>query len=160
MLYRVAEVIGEKDFPDHAYTLGSRKTTKRLHLEFGESKQWYMMSSISNQPFDEIELRSWLQIREVCGMPQLSVQQLQSKQRAIQRASNFEYTEADVARKIKEEQKQASATGKAPLTTRQKLLAQQGFGSGTAPADLVARPLKMERNVLGQTILSERAEGE
>ena len=69
MLYRVAEVIGERDFPEHPYTLGSRKTTKRLHLEFGESKQWYMMSSISNQPFDEFELRSWHQARASPSVP-------------------------------------------------------------------------------------------
>jgi len=161
MLYRVAEVLGEKDFPDSPYTLGSRKTCKRLHLEFGETKQWYMMTSISNQPFDEFELRSWFQVREVCGLPQLSVHHLRSKQRALERASNFEYTEADVAHKLREEQKQASAAGKAPvLTTRQKLMAKEGFGSSTAPADLVARPLKMERNVLGQVFRSQRDEGE
>jgi len=46
------------------------------------------------------------------------------------------------------------------LTTRQKLMAKEGFGSSTAPADLVARPLKMERNVLGQVFRSQRDEGE
>lgn len=39
-LYRVAEVVGVEEFADHPYTLGSRKTVKRLQLEFGESKQW------------------------------------------------------------------------------------------------------------------------
>ena len=97
------------------------------------------------------------QIRDIFGKPQLSTTQLHAKQRAIQGASSYQYTEAEVARKIEEEQKQASAAGKAPvLTTRQKLMAQQGFGSKAAPADLVARPLKMERNVLGQVIRSQR----
>ena len=100
-------------------------------------------------------------MREICGLPQLSTAQLSAKQRALQRASNFQYTEADVARRVQEEQKHASVSGKAPvLTTRQKLLAQQGFGASTAPADLIARPMKMERNVLGQVIRSQRDEGE
>ena len=98
------------------------------------------------------------QIRDIFGKAQLSTTQLHAKQIALQNANSYQYSEADVARKIQEEQKQASAAGKAPvLTTRQKLMAQQGFtGETKQPNTLAARPLKMERNVLGQVIRSQR----
>ena len=57
-LYRVGEVLGLKEFEDHPYILGGRRTCKRFLLDFGESQQWYPMSSVSNQPFDELELRN------------------------------------------------------------------------------------------------------
>lgn len=41
LLYRVAEILDEKDFPDNPYTFGNRKTSKRLLLEFGEAQQWF-----------------------------------------------------------------------------------------------------------------------
>jgi len=163
MLYRVAEVIAVQDVPEHPYTLGGRKTYKRLQLEFGECKQLYPMSSISNQPFEELELRSWQQVLETCNVPLLTEGQLQAKRKALERASNYSYTEEDVRRKVQEERKQAAHAGRPQqLTTRQKLLAQNGFDATNAsasvevrPSDLVARPMKFQRNVLGQVMITE-----
>jgi len=56
------------------------------------------------------------------------------------------YTEADVSKKIVEEQKQAHA----PLTARQKFLEKNGGGG---PA---AKPMKMIRDKQGNAIVQER----
>ena len=145
-IYRVAEVVGVKDHPDHPYNLGGRQTCTLLHLQFGESKQWYPMASISNQPFEELELRSWQQVLEVSEVRPVSGSQLRSKIKALQEVSSSQASDSksvssaagsagggggggggEVARK---------GTG-AALTTRQKLLAQHA--GGTAPSDLVAK---------------------
>jgi RNA polymerase-associated protein RTF1 len=143
-LYRAAEVTDVQEFPEHPYMLGQRRTTKRLLLEFGESRQWYPMSSVSNQPLEEIELRSWQQVREVWGVALLSDNQLRAKTTQLAEASRYEYSEADVCKRIEEERKQAAQGGKPPaLTTRQKLQS----------SNSVARPMKFQRNAFGQAIV-------
>ena len=148
-LYRVAEVVGIKDFDDAPYSLGQRRTTKKLLLDFGEARQWYQMSSVSNQPFDELELRSWQQVLEVGAKSMISANQLKAKYAELKQASHYEYSEADVTRRIEEERKAAAHAGKpSTLTTRQKLLQQHAGGQQ-------ARPKKFQRNVLGQAFVTE-----
>lgn len=140
------------EFP--AYMLGTRRTTKRLQLEFGESRQWYSMASISNQPFEELELRSWQQVLEVSSKPLLTNNQIDAKCEEINAANNHQYSEAEVSKRIEEERKAAASMGKpTALTTRQKMQQQheQKQDSGNA----AARPMKFQRNVLGQAIVED-----
>lgn len=66
-----------------------------------------------------------------------------------------------MTKKIQEERKQAQQQGKPKtLTTRQKLLAQHSSSMGGAPSDLVAKPMKFQRNVLGQAIVAEHDDSE
>lgn len=109
------------------------------------------MSSVSNQPFEEIELRSWRQVSQVAGKEMLRVSQVASKRLDLQQYSNYSYTEEDVRRKVQEEQKQHAVQGGA-LTTRQKMMASRAGAGGPE----VAPPMKMQRNVLGQAIIAER----
>ena len=156
-LYRVAEILTVAECGE-PYMLGGRRTTKRLHLQFGEAKLWYPMSSVSNQPFEELELRSFGQIYRALELPMITAQQVHAKASDIERASNYAYSEADITRKVQEEQRQAAQTGAAVLTTRQKLLAQHGGGStggGAAPSDLAAKPMRFERNAFGQAIVHQ-----
>jgi len=147
-LYRCAEVTGVQEFEDLPYMLGPRRTCKRLQLEFGESRQWYPMSSVSNQPFEELELISWQQVLEVNGRPVVSANQLKAKTAELHQAHNYAYSESDVTRRIQDERKSAAQAGKpATLTTRQKMQMQQ--------QENAARPKKFQRNVLGQAIVAE-----
>ena len=73
-LYRAAEVVAVKEMPEQPYTLGTRRSTKRLQLEFGECRRSYPMTSVSNQPLDALEMASFQQagggtraLRPVCG---------------------------------------------------------------------------------------------
>ena len=157
-LYRAAEVVGMQEEAENtefpAYMLGTRRTTKRLQLEFGESRQWYSMASISNQPFEELELRSWQQVLEVSSKPLLTNNQIDAKCEEINAANNHQYSEAEVSKRIEEERKAAASMGKpTALTTRQKMQQQheQKQDSGNA----AARPMKFQRNVLGQAIVED-----
>ena len=212
-LYRAAEVVGVEEFAEHPYMLGARRTCKRLQLHFGETRQWYPMSSVSNQPFDELELMSWQQVRtpvssrnllakppdppptlpprlaprslrrslpalrplhpspvpsrpctphlcpqvlEVADEKLITIAQVQAKSQALQEATNYSYSEADVSKRIEEEKKQAAQQGKpTALTTRQKLAAAHGSSGGAEGGPSVSRPKKFERNVLGQAIVAE-----
>lgn len=154
-LYRCAEVTGVKEFEEHPYLLGQRRTCKRLQLEFGESRMWYPMSSVSNQPFEELELRSWQQLLEVVGRPMISANQLRGKTEELYQASHHQYSEADVTRRIEEERKAAAQAGKpTALTTRQKM-AQQHSAAQAGGDGGVAAVKKFQRNVLGQAIVTD-----
>lgn len=83
----------------------------------------YPMSSVSNQPFDEGELRSWQQVLESMQCALISSSQLAAKKGHIAQASNYAYTEADLTKKIEENRRNAAQSGK--QTTRQKMMAQQ-----------------------------------
>jgi RNA polymerase-associated protein RTF1 len=152
-LYRAAEVVGVDEFPDHPYMLGTRRTTKRLHLRFGETRQWYPMASVSNRAFEELELVSWQQVLEVTDDKKISLHQVRAKAKELQEASSHVYSEADVSKRIEEERKQAAQQGKpAVLTTRQKLAMAGGSGDG---GPNVSKPKKFERNVLGQAVVAD-----
>ena len=71
--------VGVDEFPDHPYMLGTRRTTKRLHLRFGETRQWYPMASVSNRAFEELELVSWQQVLEVTDDKKISIHQVRAK---------------------------------------------------------------------------------
>jgi len=145
-LYRVAEVVGV-DENAAAYTLGPRRTCKQLHLDFGECRQAYPMNVVSNGSFDPLELQSWGQVLEAFSHPPISQVQLARKCRAIEQANNYSYSEEEVGRMV-----QAELQQKAVLTTRQKLAAQHRAESA-GQSDMVARPMKFQRNVLGQAIV-------
>ena len=87
----------------------------------------------------------------------ITLDQVRAKSAAIAHASNYNYSEADITRKVQEELTQKARGGSAALTTRQKLLAQHGGSAagGAAPTDLVAKPMKFQRNVFGQAIIEQ-----
>ena len=62
-LYRLAEVVAVAEDAEKPYSLGSRRCTKRLQLEFGECRRFYPMTSVSNQHFDSLECVSFQQVR-------------------------------------------------------------------------------------------------
>ncbi len=158
-LYRIAEVLSVDEFPDNPYYLGQRQTSVRMRLQFGEAVQWYPMASISNQSFDDLELRTFQmvsehhdrhmrlhttpgaerarvcpppQVREVAGVPQITTAQLQAKREAITHANNYSYTEEDIRRVVEKNQEKLQkqvAQGSVQLTTRQKLSQQHGGSS-------------------------------
>ena len=47
-LYRLAEVVAVAEDAEKPYTLGSRRCTKRLQLEFGECRRWYPMTMVAD----------------------------------------------------------------------------------------------------------------
>ena len=105
------------------------------------------MSSVSNSPFEELELQSWSQVHEVAGSALISYSQVEAKKAELAQASNYTYSDADVTRRVQEERKYAAQAGKpAVLTTRQKLLAQHGGE---------ARPKKFQRDVLGRALVAD-----
>ena len=148
-LYRVAEVVGVEDSPDQPpYMLADKRTTKRLRLRFGESTQPYPMSSVSNQPFLEIELRAWQQVLEAFRATPISASQVKAKCSQLQEASHYSYSEADVARRIEEVSKQAEQSGKpVARTARQKLRADVE----------VAAMKKFKRDGFGKAIVGDHA---
>ena len=151
-IYRAAEVCDVAEFDDHPYTLGSHRTTKRLQLRFGECRQWYPMASVSNQRFEELELLQWQQVLDVTDDKQISAAQVEAKAKQLQDAMTHVYSEADVAKRIQEQRKQAVQQGKpAQLTTRQKL----AMSSGSEGGPSVSKPKKFERNVLGQAVVAD-----
>jgi hypothetical protein len=63
---------------------------------------------------------------------------------------------AQVTRRIEEERKAAAQAGKpAALTTRQKLMQQHQGDAGAGGLGGVARPMKFQRNVLGQAVVGD-----
>jgi len=158
-LYRVAEVVAVQDRLEHPYTFAGQLTCHYLLLDFGDSREAYPMASISNGSFEELELVSWQQVRRVAGLPMVTAEQVRTKSEALQHAHNYQYSEAEITRKVQQtlSQKAAQKGGSATLTTRQKLLAQHGGAAvgGAAPSDLVAKPMKFQRNVFGQAIIEQ-----
>ena len=93
---------------------------------------------------------------EVADEKLITIAQVQAKSQALQEATNYSYSEADVSKRIEEEKKQAAQQGKpTALTTRQKLAAAHGSSGGAEGGPSVSRPKKFERNVLGQAIVAE-----
>lgn len=158
-LYRAAEVVGVQELTERPYNFAGKRTTKYLRLEFGDTRETYPMISISNGTFEELELLSWQQIRHISGNHMVTAAQVRDKSEALTQASNYHYSEADITRKVQEELSHKAAGGSATLTTRQKLLAQHGGlgagAGGAAPSDLVAKPMKFQRNVFGQAIIEQ-----
>ena len=157
-LYRLAEIVGVGEFADQPYTLGGRRSTKRLQLDFGECRRYFPMTSVSNQPFDALEMTSFQQVREAAGQPPISQRQIDAKVAAIERASNYQYSEEDVRRKVQQELQHKAQRGE--LTTRQKMMAQHGGGalggaqSGARASELAA-PRKFQRDVFGRSVATD-----
>jgi len=147
-LYRLAEVVAVAEDAEKPYSLGSRRCTKRLQLEFGECRRFYPMTSVSNQHFDSLECVSFQQVREAAGLPPITQMQVEAKKLALHQASHYQYSEEDVARKVRQEQQSKPVQ---ELTTRQKLLARHSGGGGQQTQG----PRKFQRNVLGQAVYSE-----
>ena len=154
-IYRLGEVLDATDFPDTpVYSLGSKRTTKRLLLNFGEAREWYQMISVSNQPFEPIELLSSEQVMGTFNAKFVTAAQVQAKRADLSKAQNYAYSEADVTKRVEEERKQAAQQGKpAVLTTRQKMLQKTGGGR-----DDSAKPMKFQRDVLGRAVVAEHEE--
>ena len=163
-LYRLAEVVGVGEFADQPYTLGGRRSTKRLQLDFGECRRYFPMTSVSNQPFDALEMASFQQVREAAGAPPISQRQIDAKVAHLERASNYQYSEEDVRRKVQQELQHKAQRGE--LTTRQKMMAQHGGGGVLGPvggmqpgarkavAELAA-PRKFQKDVFGRAVASD-----
>eukprot|EP00308_Calcidiscus_leptoporus_P021795 CAMPEP_0119378664 /NCGR_PEP_ID=MMETSP1334-20130426/49293_1 /TAXON_ID=127549 /ORGANISM="Calcidiscus leptoporus, Strain RCC1130" /LENGTH=359 /DNA_ID=CAMNT_0007397947 /DNA_START=6 /DNA_END=1085 /DNA_ORIENTATION=- len=152
-MYRVAEVVAVEE-RQQSYKLGARVTCKQLLLDFGEARLAYPMSFVSNGRFEELELLSWSQVLEVSDKAPVSQAQVAAKCHALEEAANYQYSEADVARMVQERR---SAQAAPTMTTRMKMMQNQGAStrhdSTGGAADLAARPLKFQRNVLGQAIV-------
>ena len=86
-LYRIATVVGVEE-RGQPYALGSRRTTKHLLLDFGECKEHYPMSVVSNGGFEELELRSWQQILEASSQRFVSRRHVEVKENDLQQASS------------------------------------------------------------------------
>ena len=82
---------------------------------------------------------------------------MRAKSQALHQAANYVYSDADVTKRVQAAQEERKQSG-AALTTRQKLLAQHGGGgaggAGGSAADLVAKPMKFQRDVLGNACVS------
>ena len=90
--------------------------------------------------------------------PLLTNNQLAAKLKEIEDASHHVYSEAEVIKRIEEERKAAASMGKpSALTTRQKLM-QQHTARASGEGGGAARPMKFQRNVLGQAIVAEHEE--
>ena len=69
---------------------------------------------------------------------------------ALQQAANYQYSEQEVSRKVQQERASAVAP---VLTTRQKLAMQHSAQvDARTDANQVSRPVKFQRNVLGQAV--------
>ena len=86
-LYRIATVVGVEE-RGQPYALGSRRTTKHLLLDFGECKEHYPMSVVSNGGFEELELLSWQQILEASSHRFVSRRHVELKENDLQQASS------------------------------------------------------------------------
>ena len=102
------------EFP--AYILGTRRTTSACSSN-SASRASGIDGIISNQPFEELELRSWQQVLEVSSKPLLTNNQIDAKCEEINAANNHQYSEAEVSKRIEEERKAAASMGKPTALT-------------------------------------------
>ena len=99
-----------------------------------------------------MKAEDWQQVLDVTDDKQISAAQVEAKAKQLQDAMTHVYSEADVAKRIQEQRKQAVQQGKpAQLTTRQKL----AMSSGSEGGPSVSKPKKFERNVLGQAVVAD-----
>ena len=111
---------------------------------------------MSNGPFDQLELRSWQQVLEVCGKPLPTSNQLKAKHEQLKKAQNYQYSEAEVTKGIEEKRKASAAEGRVPAqTTRQKMMEKHAGAGGAGGMGGIARPKKFERDVLGRAFVAE-----
>jgi len=154
-LYRAALVCGV-DETETAYALGTRRTSKRLRLDFGEATITYPMAVVSNGAFEPLELYAYDQVLQATGRAPFTRDQMERKAAALKKAvgTGYQYSEQEVQQMV-QRQVQAHAAGGtgAPLTARQKLLARSG---GAGASDEVVRPKKMARDRFGNAVVKER----
>lgn len=150
-VYRLATILSVVD-GDTKYAVGTAETSKQLLLDFGEIELLHPISMVSNGDFEAHELVMWRQLYTAKGRrgrPLPSAAAVAEKSAELVRMQERQYSN-DELREIVTKNMESAHT----LTARQRLRVALGDKD---QEDLVARPMKMERNSLGQVMVVERS---
>lgn len=103
-VYRVAEIYDVVTTPK-VYSLGNVKTNKGLKVRHGLAENMYRLEFVSNQDFTDSEFLKWQTTLNQNNLKLPPIKFVDTKHKAIQKAMNHEFTEAEIEYIVKEKQK-------------------------------------------------------
>lgn len=102
-MYKVAQIMditrGNKIY---ALNNGNNKTDKMCLVRIGRVERTYQMSFISNRSFDEDDYSRWKDQIHIDGQDMPSRDYFNKKKRDLQKASNYQYKDEDIAFEVTE----------------------------------------------------------
>ncbi|XP_017857061.1 PREDICTED: RNA polymerase-associated protein RTF1 homolog [Drosophila arizonae] len=93
-VYRLSRIVAV-EHTDQEYVLGNHRTKVKLQLKHGRHLRSFQMDGISNQPVLDNEFLLWLDACQRAAQPLPSVNSINRKEKDIERALNYCFTEAD-----------------------------------------------------------------
>ncbi|XP_074661868.1 RNA polymerase-associated protein RTF1 homolog [Tubulanus polymorphus] len=103
-VYRVAEII-EVVETGKVYKLNNTTTNKGLRLRHANAERVYRLEFVSNQDFTETEFFKWKTAMMLGGLQLPTIQEIEQKEKDIQRAINYKFNEDDIDRIVSEKKK-------------------------------------------------------
>lgn len=93
-VYRLSRIVAV-EHTDQEYLLGNHRTKVKLQLKHGRHLHSFRMDGISNQPVLDNEFLLWLDACQRIAQPLPSVNSINRKEKDIERALNYCFTEGD-----------------------------------------------------------------
>ena len=81
------------------------RTNKGLLLRHGKADRVYRLEFISNGPFTDSEFNKWKEAMSQADLPLPTIDQIEKKIKAMEGANNYQLTEAEIEKMVKEKQR-------------------------------------------------------
>ncbi|KAL7739450.1 hypothetical protein ACLKA6_011317 [Drosophila palustris] len=94
-IYRLSEIVA-LDSIEQEYQVGTRRTRRVLQLKHGGHQRSFLMNVVSNGPVTSSEFSYFLEACQRDAQPLPSLRRVSEKQRDIEKATNYAFTEGDV----------------------------------------------------------------
>jgi len=102
-VYRVAEVVGISEMRDahnlirfKEYSMGKKRTSKRMELRIGDTKRFFEMSFCSDRNFEMTELNKYVIEQGRARTPMKTKREVEEKVAELKAAKTHAYTDAEV----------------------------------------------------------------
>ncbi|KAM8717672.1 hypothetical protein ACLKA7_004379 [Drosophila subpalustris] len=94
-VYRLSEIVA-LDSIEQEYQVGTRRTRRVLQLKHGGHQRGFLINVVSNRPVTSSEFSYFLEACQRDAQPLPSLRRVSEKQRDIEKATNYAFTEGDV----------------------------------------------------------------
>ncbi|XP_030080264.1 RNA polymerase-associated protein Rtf1-like [Drosophila hydei] len=94
-IYRLTRIVAVEPI-EQEYLLGNHRTKLKLQLQHGSHLRSFQMDVVSNQPVINNEFIFWLDACQRDAQPLPSVKSIDKKEKDIEKATNYAFTEGDV----------------------------------------------------------------
>ncbi|KRF81263.1 RNA polymerase-associated protein Rtf1 [Drosophila virilis] len=94
-IYRLTRIVAVEHI-EQEYLVGNQRTKRVLQLQHGIHLRSFQMDAVSNQPVINSEFIFWLEACQRDAQPLPSVKSIGKKEKDIEKATNYAFTEGDV----------------------------------------------------------------